>query len=114
MEFSEEQIKSLKKIVPDLKLVQEGGYTYFYIEGLKLPEGCSPNIVNALLCPSPLNGYQSRLYFSSQISGLGSSSRNWNGRLRAIGQNWFAISWQTKSGLSLVEMLSIHLKALKK
>jgi len=114
MNFSENQINGLKSITPNLKTVQEGGYSYFYIEGLKLPEGCLPNIVDALLCPTPLPNYQSRLYFSSKISGLGSSGRNWNGKLRAIGQNWFAISWQTKSGLSLVEMLSIHLKALKK
>lgn len=113
MNFSENQINGLKSIVPDLKIVQEGGYTYFYIEGLELPGGCTPGTVNALLCPTPMQGYESRLYFSSQIFGPGCSNKNWNGSLRVIGQNWFAISWKTKSGLSLVEMLSIHLKALK-
>lgn len=113
MSIPENQINDLRSLVPNLQLVQEGGYSYFYIEGLTLPEGCVPKKVNVLLCPTQMQGYQSRLYFSCKIESPASSSRNWNGNLRVIGQNWSAISWQTKSGLTLVEMLSIHLKALK-
>lgn len=112
MNLSENQINGLKSITPNLKIVQEGGYNYFYIEGLKLPEGCLPNIVDALFCPTTIQGYPSRLYFSSKITGC--PSRTWNGDIRAIGKNWYAVSWRMKDGLSLAEMFSIHLKALKK
>lgn len=111
MDFSEDEINNLKIVAPDLKSIQEGGYTYFYIENLQLPEGSKPEVVEALLCPTTHSGYPCRLFFSSKISG--GPQRNWNGNLRAIGKNWFAISWKTRTGLTLIEMLSIHLKALK-
>ncbi|WP_108425040.1 hypothetical protein [Flagellimonas amoyensis] len=112
MSFAQKEIDELKKVAPDLKIIQEGGYTFFYIEKLLLPDGCVPNIIEALLCPTPHSGYPCRLFFSSQISGC--PARNWNGNLRVIGRNWFAISWKTKSGLTLLEMVSIHLKALER
>ena len=111
MNFSQKEIDDLKTVAPELKMIQEGGYTYFYINELKLPDNCSPKIVEALLCPTDHGGYPCRLFFSSKISGC--PQRNWNGQLRAIGKNWFAISWRTRTGLTLIEMLSIHLKALK-
>lgn len=112
MIYSEEQINNLKAIIPNLETIQEGGYNYIYIEKLNLPEGCVPEVVDALLCPTKREGYESRLYFSSKISGC--ANRNWNGNIRAVGRNWFAISWKVKSNLTLVEMLSVHLNALRK
>lgn len=111
MNFSENEIEELKRIAPNLSFAQEGGYTFILIERLRLPDDCMPEIVNALLCPTPREGYQSRLYFSENITGC--PVRNWNGNIRVLERNWYAISWQVPSELRLAEMLLIHLKALR-
>lgn len=112
MNFDVTQIEELKQISPNLSVAQEGGYTFIYIEKLQLPDECIPNTVDALLCASPREGYESRLYFSEKITGC--PDRNWNGNIRVLGQNWYAISWRVPSGLRLSEALLIHLKALRK
>lgn len=113
MNFPERQIEELKKIAPSLSIAQEGGFTYFLIEKLQLPDGCEPPIVDALLCPSQKNGYESTLFYSSNITGC--PPLNWNRlNVRILDRNWFAVSWQVRSGLRLAEMLLIHLNALRK
>ena len=111
MIFPQDQIDELKKIAPNLSHANEGGYDFIKIEGLKLPDGCEPSEVDALLCPAPREGYNCRLYVSIQITGC--PSRNWNGNLRVLGQNWYAVSWQTTTSLRLAEMLQVHLKAFR-
>lgn len=111
MTFPENQIEELKKIVPSISYAEEGGYTYILLENLNLPEGCVPSGINALLCPSPREGYASRLFFESMITVC--PQRNWNGRIRVLERNWFAISWQVPSNLRLAEILLVHLKALR-
>ena len=111
MDFPEDQIDELKRIAPSISLAVEGGYTFIYIEQLKLPDGCKPEAVDVLLCPMPKDGYMSRLFFSEQITGC--PTRNWNGNLRALNRNWHAISWRVNDGYRLLEMLLIHLKALR-
>lgn len=111
MPFPEEQINELKSIAPNLSVAQEGGYTYLFIKDLRLPEHCDPAVVDALFCPTPKDGYTSRLYFPQIIGGI--PSRNWNGNLRALERNWYAISWQMQPGLRLAEMLINHLNALR-
>ena len=111
MDFDEIQIEELKQIAPNLSMAQEGGYQYILIKDLKLPEGCSPSIVDALLCSKPRDGYESRLFFSAQISGC--PARNWNGHIRVLEKNWYAISWKVPSGQRLYEILLIHLNSLR-
>ncbi|KAB7725507.1 hypothetical protein F5984_26060 [Rudanella paleaurantiibacter] len=111
MIFSEEEIHELKTIAPNLSVAQEGGYTYILICGLLLPDGCQPAVADALLCSLPREGYNSRLFFSEQIAG--GPTLNWNGNIRVLGRNWYAISWQTQPGLRLAEILSVHLKAFR-
>ena len=113
MIFPDDQIAELKSIAPDLSYAEEGGYPYFYISGLKMPEGCVPDIVDALLCPYAKDGYTSSFYLSSQISGC--PQRNWNRmNVRILDRNWFAISWQQVQGKRLVEMLLSHLNAFRR
>lgn len=111
MDFDNKQIEDLKRIAPNLSVAEEGGYSFVYIEGLILPSNCTPNKVDALLCPSQREGYQSRLFFSTKISGC-DPSRNWNGNIRVLGRNWYAISWQTPPNLTLSQILLTHTKAL--
>ncbi len=111
MNFDENQIEELKKITPDLSFAQEGGYSFILIKDLNLPDGCSPSVVDALLCPTQRDGYESRLFFSSIITGC--PARNWNGNIRVLEKNWHAISWQVPAGLKLFEILLVHLKSLR-
>jgi hypothetical protein len=112
MDFPIDQIEELKKIAPDLNIAEEGGYTYFLIKNLTLPDGCAPSICDVLLCPMKKDSYESRLYFPVQISGC--PPRNWNGRIRVLNSNWYAFSWRVPGNLRLAETLLVHLKALRK
>jgi hypothetical protein len=111
MDFPKEQVEELKKITPDLSIASEGGYTYILINKLFLPEGCIPAETTALLCPTPKDGYASRLFFPTIIRGC--PSRNWNGNLRVLDRNWHAFSWRVPGNLRLAETLLVHLNALK-
>jgi len=111
MSFPQEQIDELRVIAPILSIAQEGGYNFLLIENLQLPDNCQPPVVDALLCPTPREGYQSRLFFSTKITGC--PPRNWNGHIRVLDRNWDAISWQIPSGLKLIDILLLHLKSLR-
>lgn len=111
MIFPQEQIEELKRIAPNLCLAEEGGYPYILIEQLQLPDGCQPASADVLLCPKPRDGYASRLFFQQVITEI--PARNWNGNIRVLERNWWAMSWRVPEGLRLAEILLIHLKALK-
>ncbi len=108
-----EQIAALKTLYPQLSAAEEGGKPYLRIEGLKLPDGAIPQIVTALLCPVP-ESYQSRLYLDTKITHPGKGT-NWNANgVVILGQKWWAVSWQTKPNLTLVEMMLTHLDAFRR
>lgn len=112
MEFPQVQIDELKQLSPSLSVSEEGGYTYFLIDNHPLPEGCSPAFTDLLLCPMPKGGYSSILYFAEKP--IGCVSRNWVGQVHILSKNWHSYSWQTAAGHTLIQMLQIHLNALRK
>lgn len=112
MDFQSDQIEELKKFYSDLKVAEEGGYTYIYIPNLDLPDGCTPTKVNALFCPMLRDGYQSRLFFAEKISC--SHNRNWNGQARILDQTWYAISWNINNNQRLIQLIRSHLDAFRK
>lgn len=112
MTYPDDQIAELKRIAPNLSQAEEGGHSYIRIAGFTLPSGCSPESCDLLLHPAPRDNYQSRLYFSSMITGC--PSLNWNGNIRVLGQNWVAFSWETPPNLRLAQMLLVHLSGLRK
>jgi hypothetical protein len=114
MTYPAEQIEKLKLHSDSLSAVTEGGATYFLLENLRLPEGCNPPRCDALLCPTPKDGYPSRLYFSAQV-GCG-FPRNWNcANARIAERNWFAFSWRVDDPtLTLQELLVAHLAGFAK
>jgi len=109
MSFDKDQIREMEKSFPGFKHSEEGGFDYFYIPKLNLPNGCVPETVEALLCPQLRDGYNSRLFLSQQITGC--PQRNWNGTYRILDRTWYAISWQTTPSSNLFQMLLIHLRA---
>ena len=112
MSFEADQINELKAVYPNISALDEGGLTLIQIAGLKLPEGCSPAVVDALLWPYPRDGYTSRLFLSSKITHQGEGI-NWNHAGGFIANRaWYAVSWQTnKSDLRLLGMVTAHLQA---
>ena len=113
MNFPEDQIEELKKLYPAVQSCEEGGVTFFLLPKLRLPEGCEPQETDALLCPAPRDGYNSRLFFANKITC--SKALNWNASgVRIAERNWAAFSWKTEhTDLRLAQMVAIHLSAFK-
>jgi hypothetical protein len=107
-----EQEAELVRHYPGAGAASDGGVTYYLLPNLELPQGCSPARLDALLCPTNRDGYESRLFYSSLVSGC--PDRNWNGRdQRILERNWYAFSWRTRAGLRLSQMVQAHLHGLK-
>lgn len=107
-------LKILKGAFPDLALGTESGTEFILIRGLALPEGCNPGKLDALLCPTPRDGYPSRLYLEQKIShpGLGT---NWNANgVQILGRSWWAVSWKVETSDSPLSILLNHLRAFKR
>ncbi len=114
MAFDQDQIDELKTCYPEIAAVEDGGTDFIFICNLKLPDGCSPQVVDALLCPSTRSGYSSRLFLSSQVTHSG-AGKNWNALGEVIAnRKWWAVSWNTNNNsLRLLGMVTAHLQAFK-
>jgi len=113
--FPADQIDALKSAYSTLSLIEEGSFKFILIEGLKLPDGCEPRMVNGLLCPMHRDGYPSRLFLSLKIIHRG-KGQNWNPPGGSIiqGQQWWAVSWKTtRPNQTLLEMVLDHLEAFR-
>jgi len=112
MQFPIDQVEELGEICPGTQQHEEGGVPYFFLPVLGLPDGCSPERVDALLCPTALHGYNSRLFFAQQITSP--QPRNWNFEARILERMWHAISWGIpETNLRLAQVLALHLRAFR-
>lgn len=108
----DDQLAELRELVPRVQRAVEGGVPFYLLPDLSLPLGCTPEKVDALLCPTPRDGYPSRLFFAQRI--ISPASRNWNGAARILERNWFAFSWKVEvPNLRLAQLVLAHLKALR-
>jgi hypothetical protein len=113
MSFPAEQTEELIKFFPNVKQATEGGIIYFLLQDHAVPEGCIPQKVDLLFCSMPRDGYNSRLFFSEQITTP--TQQNWNAvNVRILNSNWFAFSWKVAEELTLLQMLTSHLDSLVK
>jgi hypothetical protein len=113
--YPPEQIQELKEYCRNLLAFDESNVTYFLMEGIRLPDGCSPGECDAVLCPVDRgDGYASRLFFSARVTGL--FDRNWHVTdVRLAERQWTAFSWKVKvPGLTLAQLVREHLSALVK
>jgi hypothetical protein len=81
------------------------------IPAVMLPETCSPNVVDLLLCPTQRDGYPSRLFFSEKV--MSKTIRNWNTCTVILGRQWQAYSWKLVTNDTYLKMILGHLKALE-
>jgi len=111
MRYSEEQLEEVKAhLGPDVRELEESGYVYLYIPGLKMPPGCTPEITDALLCPQLHSGYPSRLFFKERIQTP--KPVNWNGQVFVIGHQWYAFSYNNVANMPLLNMVMNHLRGM--
>lgn len=111
MELDPEQIDELRPLCESVSRADEGGFTYLHLQLLRLPDGCVPATVDALLCPMERDGYASRLFFAERI--VTKVTPNWNGACRVLERNWYAFSYRTPKGMRLAQMVATHLKGLR-
>jgi hypothetical protein len=112
MSFPQDEVDELKQLFPGISSAAEGGIEYFLIPSLRLPQGCDPETVDALLCPLPRDGYPSRLFLGQLVRC--SSNPNWNKQNeRILERNWFAFSFKVRPGLRLAQLVASHLKGLQ-
>lgn len=112
MTLSDDQLRELRVLCPELAVYEEGGVSFLLLPKLAMPDGASPAAVDALLCPTSRDGYASRLFVAERVTPI-SSKPNWNGNIRILERNWLAASWKVQPGLRLIQMLGAHLDAFR-
>lgn len=104
-----EHLEELQLICQGAKEMSEGGLAYIHLPSLKLPEGCSPAEVEALLCLSSHSGYSTRLFLRERVAGRGN---NWTTHC-VLGRSWHTWSWNhIPSSLRPMQILAEHLRGL--
>ena len=111
MNVPQDQIDELKLLFGEIRACEEVGITYFLIPNLQLPDGCTPAVVDALLCPVSRDGYAARLFFAVQVQAK--TGLNWNGHFRICERNWHAFSWQLDANLRLAQIVASILSAMR-
>lgn len=114
MSFDQIQIDELKLFYPEIGAVTDGGVEFILIRSFRLPDGCAPAVVDALLCPVARDGYPSRLFLSQKVRHIG-PGQNWNAAgVQIAGSQWWAVSWKVnKNGLTLLGVVLAHMEAFK-
>jgi hypothetical protein len=109
---SEAELRELDQLCNDPKGFTEFDRNYVLLPQLRLPDGCTPAVVDALLCLSARDGYPTRLFYAQQI--MSSKALNWNAQnVPILQRNWFAYSWNYVASGRPIEVLAQHLKALQ-
>jgi len=109
---SEGDLRELEQLCIEPKEFAEFDRTYILLPQLRLPEGCTPAVVDALLCLSARDGYPTRLFYAQQITS--GKPPNWNAQnVPILQRNWFAYSWNYVESGRPIEVLAQHLKALQ-
>lgn len=115
MNFPLDEIEELKRSFVGLSTASEGGTAFILIPEMSLPAGCQPGVVDALFCPSPRDGYTSRLFLSARVAHHG-KGQNWNPGtgVMILGRQWWAVSWKAQdSNKRLSAILASQLEAFK-
>lgn len=85
----EEHIDELRALCPEARACTEAGIDYVFLPSLRLPAGCSPGMMDCLLCMGARDGYENRLFFAGVANAP--TGRNWNTQnVRIFERNWFA------------------------
>jgi hypothetical protein len=106
------ELRELGQLCNGPKEFAEFDRNYILLPQLRLPDGCTPAAVDALLCLSARDGYPTRLFYAQKIASK--NGLNWNAQNVAILQRtWFAYSWNYVASGRPIEVLAQHLRALR-
>lgn len=109
---AEAALQEFLLLCPNAEEYTEQGRTYIFLPALRLPDGCTPEAVDALLCLSSRDGYESRLYFAQRVGCR--NKLNWNAQnVPILQRTWFAYSWRVAASERPIELLVQHMKALR-
>jgi hypothetical protein len=112
MDFPKEQVAELEEICSGTQRYEEAGISYFFLPQMRTPDGCSPQQVDVLLCPTSHHGYTSRLFLAERITSR--ESLNWSTQARIMERIWHAISWNIpETNLRLAQILALQLRAFR-
>lgn len=105
--IAQEHIQEVAELCGAAREVAEG---FIYIPKLRLPSGCEPSELEALLCLVTHNGYVTRLFLAQAIPGR---RNDWTG-VYLQGRTWYTWSWNDVSAqLRPAQVLAEHLRALR-
>ena len=105
-----EHMAELTAMCGEAREMTESGQSFIYLSQFKLPAGCEPAQLEALLCPHARDGYTTRLFLSAPVAGRG---QNWTIH-RIVDRSWYTFSWNNVSAqLRPAEILAEHLRALR-
>ena len=103
-------LEEIKRICHGAQEMSEAGVAYLHLPQLKLPDGRTSTIVEALLCMQSRDGYPTRLFLSQPFSGKG---QNWTTH-RILDKVWHTCSWNhISSDLRPAQILAEHLRAFR-
>ncbi len=110
---TETELRELDQLCAGAKEYTEFGNNYILLPQLRLPGGCTPAAVDALLSLSSRDGYPTRLFFAQHVTSK--NGLNWNAQnVPILQRSWFAYSWNCVSNQGRpVEVLAQHLRALR-
>jgi len=105
-------LTGLDAISSGVSTFADAGQRYVHVPTLRLPEGCTRDVLATLVCMDTRDGYPTRLFFSEQFSTT-ARALNWTAPVAIGGQTWYAFSWKdVPSSTRPVEVLIGHLAAL--
>jgi hypothetical protein len=108
------QIEALKPLASSVQIATECGEEFFYLTDVTLPDGCSPQKTDILLCPHPRDGYTSRMYFAHKIDCPHMSAQpNWNGHMYVLDRSWHAFSWRLQPQERIINLFAEHIRGLR-
>lgn len=110
MTVLDEELKEIKEICPGAELMTEGGITYIFLPGLKIPVGNAELLIrDGLLCLQTHSGYPTRLFLSDRILGKGA---NWTNH-RILDRTWHTWSWNFVNPERPAVVLAQHLRSFQ-
>jgi hypothetical protein len=108
--IDQKQLAEIVALVPGVRAMLDADIEYIFLPDLKVMVGHEERILDALLCPVQYGGYTTRLFLAEPIPQRG---QNWTTH-NILSRSWHTWSWNNvPANLSLMQILSAHLKALR-
>lgn len=110
MSPSDDQLRALREVNPEARVLDEGGVTYVFLPKQPIQVGEQWRVMDALLCPNKYGGYDTRLFLEKPIT---ERAANWTEHV-ILGRTWNTFSWNGVSpALPLMQILLAHMAVLR-